>query len=49
VGKSLGIMPGRVTVVLDGNRVIQGMYSSSFRPMQHVETAMETLRSLADR
>lgn len=46
VGKSLGLIPGRVTYVIDRQGVIQHAFSSQLRARQHVAEALAVLRRL---
>jgi len=46
VGKSLGILPGRVTFVIDKQGIVQLMFSSQLNFQKHVDEAIETLKRL---
>ena len=46
VGKSLGILPGRVTFVIDKQGVIRMMFSSQLNFEKHVEEAITVLKGL---
>lgn len=46
VKKTLGVMPGRVTFVVDREGVVRHVFSSQFEPRRHVEEAMEALRRM---
>jgi len=46
VSSTLGLLPGRVTFVIDKQGVIQHVFSSQFRPKKHVEEALEILQKL---
>lgn len=46
VGKSMGIIPGRVTFVVDKQGVIRGRYSSQSNYQGHVEEALKVIKSL---
>ena len=46
VGKTLGILPGRVTFVIDKQGIIRGIYSSQINFQKHVEEALEVLRKI---
>lgn len=48
VGKFLGLLPGRVTFVIDRGGVIRQVFSSRFGATAHVETALRTLQALED-
>ncbi len=43
---TLGLMPGRVTFVIDKQGIIRRAFSSQVRPKQHVAEAMDALKSL---
>jgi thioredoxin-dependent peroxiredoxin len=43
VGKTLGILPGRVTFIIDKQGIIRGIYSSQINFQKHVEEALEVL------
>lgn len=47
VPATLGLLPGRVTFVLDGDGIIRHMFSSQLRARQHVAEAVGVIRSLA--
>jgi peroxiredoxin Q/BCP len=46
VDKTLGILPGRVTFVIDKQGVVRHIFSSQFRPAKHVAEALRVLREL---
>lgn len=46
VPRTLGLIPGRVTYVIDRAGVVRHVFSSQFRPAKHVAEAMEILRGL---
>jgi peroxiredoxin Q/BCP len=46
VAATLGILPGRVTFVIDRDGVIRHMFSSQLRATRHVAEAIEILRKL---
>lgn len=46
VGKSLGILPGRVTFVIDKQGIIRLMFSSQLNFEKHVTEAIETLTKM---
>lgn len=46
VGKSMGVLPGRVTFVIDKQGVIQMMFSSQLNFQKHVDESLEVLRRL---
>jgi thioredoxin-dependent peroxiredoxin len=43
---SFGLLPGRVTFVIDKEGVVRGVFSSQIRPKQHVAEAMEILKGI---
>ena len=47
VPATLGLLPGRVTFVLDGSGIIRHMFSSQLRARQHVTEAIGVIRTLA--
>ncbi len=47
VRRSLGLIPGRVTYVIDRAGVIQHMFSSQLRATKHVGEALEVVERLA--
>jgi peroxiredoxin Q/BCP len=46
VKKTLGIIPGRVTFVIDREGVVRHVFSSQMNAAQHVTEALEALKSL---
>lgn len=48
VKASLGVIPGRVTFVIDKHGVIRHVFSSQVRPKQHVTEAIEALRAIGN-
>jgi peroxiredoxin Q/BCP len=42
----LGLLPGRVTYVIDKEGVVRHVFNSQFNPKAHVKEALEVLRSL---
>jgi thioredoxin-dependent peroxiredoxin len=47
VPKTLGIMPGRVTYVIDKEGVIRRIFSSQFQADRHVAEALSVVRQLS--
>ncbi len=47
VESSLGVIPGRVTYVIDRGGIVRHIYASQLNPKKHVREAMETLRTIA--
>jgi thioredoxin-dependent peroxiredoxin len=43
VKKSFGVIPGRVTFVIDRNGIVRHIFSSQSRPARHVEEALVAL------
>lgn len=48
VPSSLGLVPGRVTYVIDKQGVVRHVYSSQLNPKRHVTEAMEALKNIPD-
>ncbi len=48
VPKTLGIIPGRTTYLIDKQGIIQRIFSSQFRPSKHASEALAALRKLRD-
>ena len=46
VAKTLGILPGRVTFLIDKQGIVRLVFSSQFQPAQHVAQALRTLKEL---
>lgn len=46
VSSTLGLLPGRVTFVIDKQGVVRHVFSSQFRPKKHVDEALEILKKL---
>ena len=46
VPKTLGLIPGRVTYLIDRNGVVRHIYSSQLRPVSHVKEALQALQSI---
>jgi len=46
VGKSLGVLPGRVTFVIDKQGIIRMIFSSQLNFEKHINEAIETLKKL---
>jgi peroxiredoxin Q/BCP len=44
VSTTLGVVPGRVTYVIDKEGVIKYIFSSQFQPAKHAEEALRTLK-----
>ncbi|MDG6991167.1 MAG: peroxiredoxin [Nitrososphaerota archaeon] len=46
--KSMGLIPGRVTFVIDKKGVVRHTFSSQLRPKQHITEAIEALKAIRD-
>ena len=46
VPSSMGIIPGRVTFIIDKKGIVRHVFSSQFQPEKHVQEALEVLRKL---
>ena len=46
VPSTLGLLPGRVTYIIDKKGVIRHVFSSQMNPTKHVEDAMKVLRAI---
>jgi thioredoxin-dependent peroxiredoxin len=44
VSKTLGVLPGRVTYVIDPDGIVRKVFSSQFRPTKHIDEALSTIR-----
>ncbi|HKT21692.1 MAG TPA: peroxiredoxin [Nitrososphaerales archaeon] len=44
---SFGLVPGRVTFVIDKKGVVRHVFSSQIRPKQHITEAIEALKSIS--
>jgi len=42
----LGLLPGRVTYVIDKQGIVRNIFNSQFAPLKHISEALRTLRSL---
>jgi peroxiredoxin Q/BCP len=47
VPKTLGLLPGRVTYVLDAKGVVRHAFNSQFSPAKHIQEALGIVRELA--
>ena len=47
VPKSFGLLPGRVTYVIDRQGVVRHLFSAQLAADRHVQEALQTVRSLA--
>ena len=46
VPKSMGLLPGRVTYVIDSEGIVRHVFSSQFAADRHVKEALEVIRKL---
>jgi thioredoxin-dependent peroxiredoxin len=46
VPRTLGLLPGRVTYLIDRDGIIRHIFSSQFQPWRHVTAALEVLKRL---
>ena len=44
VPATLGLLPGRVTFVIDRSGIVRHVFNSQFQATQHVSEALEALR-----
>jgi peroxiredoxin Q/BCP len=49
VPSTLGLIPGRVTYIIDKQGVVRHLFSSQMNPKRHVGEALEALQRLSDR
>ena len=45
MGKTLGLLPGRVTYVLDPEGGVRHRFSSQFKPKKHIDEALAVIRA----
>ena len=48
VPSTIGLLPGRVTYIIDRNGVVRHIFSSQFRPKKHIEEALSALKALTE-
>jgi peroxiredoxin Q/BCP len=48
VPKTLGLIPGRTTYLIDRDGVVRHVFSSQFRPLKHVAETLEVLKRLRE-
>jgi peroxiredoxin Q/BCP len=46
VPKALGLLPGRVTYVIDRGGVVRSVFNAMFAPQKHVAAALDVLKTL---
>ncbi|MBI2126150.1 MAG: peroxiredoxin [Thaumarchaeota archaeon] len=44
---TLGLIPGRVTYIIDGNGVVRHVFSSQFNPKKHIDEAIKVLKTIS--
>ena len=49
VPPTLGLLPGRVTYVIDANGVVRHIFNSQFNATKHVEEAIRVLKSIREK
>lgn len=49
VPKTLGLLPGRVTYIIDRGGIVRHIFSSQLNYREHVEEALSALKSLQDK
>ena len=45
VPKTLGLLPGRVTYIIDRKGIVQKVVNTQFRPLKHVHDALELVKA----
>ncbi|MCL4477810.1 MAG: peroxiredoxin [Deltaproteobacteria bacterium] len=48
VPKTLGLLPGRVTYIIDQKGIIRHIFSSQFMPKKHIDDALRILRDIGE-
>jgi peroxiredoxin Q/BCP len=46
VPKAFGMLPGRVTYVIDRGGIVRAVVNAMFAPQKHVDTALEVIKTL---
>jgi thioredoxin-dependent peroxiredoxin len=46
VPTTLGLLPGRVTYIIDKQGIVRHIFSSQFTPEKHITEALKTLQEL---
>jgi thioredoxin-dependent peroxiredoxin len=49
VKSSFGLVPGRVTYVIDKTGTVRHVFPSQLRPKQHIDEAIEALKAISSR
>jgi peroxiredoxin Q/BCP len=48
VASTIGLLPGRVTYIIDKRGVVRHIFSSQFTPLKHVSEALKVLQTLRE-
>jgi peroxiredoxin Q/BCP len=48
VPTTLGVLPGRVTYVIDKKGTVRYIFNSQFNPTKHIEEALAILKTIND-
>ncbi|MFW9921840.1 MAG: peroxiredoxin [Candidatus Thorarchaeota archaeon] len=48
VGNTLGIIPGRVTYIIDQKGIVRHIFSSQFNPKKHVDEALKIINDIKE-
>ncbi|HWZ20742.1 MAG TPA: peroxiredoxin [Ktedonobacteraceae bacterium] len=48
VPSTLGLLPGRVTYIIDNQGIVRHIFSSQFAPQMHVAEALKVLKELSE-
>ena len=46
VTSTFGVIPGRVTYIIDKNGIVRHIFSSQFQPKKHIKESLEALKKL---
>jgi peroxiredoxin Q/BCP len=46
VPSTFGLVPGRVTYIIDKNGIVRHIFSSQFQPRKHIDEALKVLKSI---
>ncbi len=46
VPKTFGLIPGRVTYVIDGDGVVRHIFNAQFQPQAHIQEALKVLKQI---
>ncbi len=46
VPRRLGVLPGRVTYIIDKSKRVRAVYNSMSKPLEHIDTALEVLKTI---